>query len=202
MKSLEPQRPFAVVTSDAQIVQNVLGGRTEAFAELVERYHRKVFAIALRMVANRSDAEDVAQEVFVKLYENLHRYDASQPLQNWLLRIASNHTLNWLEKHRKGKEIQEVTGPGEMRPSLRLADPSPAPDARVEQRELNEALSAALGKLPDNFRLVIVLKYIEEYTAEEIAEILGAPRNTVKTWILRAREALRTELAASGGMAL
>lgn len=197
-----PPRPFALIVPDAQIVRDVLNGRTEAFEELVERHHRRVFALALRMVGNRSDAEDISQEVFVKLYENLHKYDPAQPLQNWLLRIASNHTLNWLEKHRKGKEVQEKEELGESRPTLRLADAAPLPDARVEQRELGEALSAALGRLPDNYRLVVVLKYIEEYTSEEIAEILGAPRNTVKTWILRARDALRTELSTSGGMSL
>lgn len=180
--------------SDAQVVQAVVAGDTEAFALLVDRYQQRVFNLVSRMVGNRTDAEDVAQEVFCKLFQNLHRYDAAMPLENWLMRIAGNHTLNWLEKKRLvTTPIEQETENGEKR-TLHLMDRTPLPVETLERREAGARILAALRKLPGTYRLVFILKYLDDYTSEEIADIVGTPRNTVKTWILRAREALRHEM--------
>ncbi len=185
----------AIVRSDEAVVADVLRGDIEAFGLLVERYQRRVFSLAARMIGNRVDAEDVAQEVFCKLYRNLDRYDPAQPLQNWLMRIASNHTLNWLEKNRKPTEsLDDAAADGKPR-LLRLVAGGPPPDDRAAHREVGAHIVEALKKLPDTQRLVFILKFLDGYTAEEIADILGASRNTVKTWIFRAREALRAELS-------
>ena len=180
--------------SDAEVVADVLGGDTEAFGALVDRYQRRVFNLTCRMVGNRSDAEDLSQEIFCKLFQNLHRFDPSLPLQNWLMRIASNHTLNWLEHRRRRTLPFEADSDLETRAGLRFTDPSPSPAERAEGIETGTLIVAALQRLPHNYRLVFVLKYMDDYTSEEVAEIVDAPRNTVKTWIFRAREALRAEL--------
>lgn len=181
--------------SDAEVVAAVLGGDVESFEVLVDRYERRVFSLITRMTGNRDDAEELAQEVFLKLYRGLDSYDPAQPLRNWLMRIASNHTLNWLERRRVETIALDPNERGEGGLAWLAIDPSPSPAARAEAAETGAIVAAALATLPDNHRLVFVLKFMEDYTAEEIAGIVGAPRNTVKTWIFRAREALREELA-------
>ena len=179
--------------SDAEVVRDVLAGDTEAFGLLVDRHERRVFNLVCRMVGNRTDAEDLSQEIFCRLFQNLHRYNPTLPLENWLMRIASNHTLNWLEK----KSVPTVPlepEPGRGARSLDVPDLAPSPAQWAEHREVGMKITAALQRLPHNYRLVFVLAYLEGYTSEEVAELVGAPRNTVKTWIFRAREALRLEL--------
>jgi RNA polymerase sigma factor (sigma-70 family) len=187
----------ADLRSDADVVAAVLAGDVEAFGTLVDRHQGRVFALAYRMTGSRADAEDIAQEVLCKLYRNLHRYDPAQPLRNWLVRIASNHTLNWLERRRVPTVSLDADAAGRGGLEWLAIDPSPSPADRVERLEEGALVEAALARLPANQRLVFVLKFMEDCTAEEIAEIVGAPRNTVKTWIFRAREALRGELARS-----
>jgi len=181
--------------SDADVVAAVLGGEAEAFGVIVDRYQGRVFALAYRMTGDRADAEDIAQEVFCKLFQNLGRYDPEQPLRNWLVRIASNHTLNRLGKRRVETVPLGRGAAGSDGREWPAVDPTPSPAERAERLETGALLEAAIARLPENYRLVFVLKFMEDYTAEEIAEALGAPRNTVKTWIFRAREALREELA-------
>lgn len=184
----------AAPPTDAEVVRAVLSGDVELFRLLVERHQRRVFNLAYRMTGSRSDAEDIAQDVFVKLYEHLARYDAAQPLENWLMRIASNYTLNWLEKHARRARRTTTLDDDEGRPATQTPDPSPSVLALLERRETGARLLAALQALPANQRLVVVLRYLDDLPVEEIAALLGAPKNTVKTWLARGRETLRARL--------
>ncbi|MCS7080732.1 MAG: RNA polymerase sigma factor [Chloracidobacterium sp.] len=189
-----PPTPAAPPT-DAEVARAVLAGHVELFRLLVERHQRRVFNLAYRMTGNRSDAEDIAQDVFVKLYEHLARYDAAQPLENWLMRIASNYTLNWLEKNaRRTQRTTTLDSDDERQSPLPTPDPSPSAPATLERREVGMRLLAALQTLPVNQRLVVVLRYLDDLSVEEIAALLGAPKNTVKTWLARGRDALRIRL--------
>ena len=179
--------------TDAQVAADVLAGDTESFAILVDRHQRRVFNIVLRMVANRSDAEDLSQEIFCKLFQQLDRYDPAFPLENWLVRITTNHCLNWLDRKRVRTIPLEIGPPG-PRAIAEPRDLTPLPIDRAEESETRALIFAALQKLPANLRLVFILKYMEDYTAEEVAAMVDVPRNTAETWIFRAREALRTEL--------
>jgi RNA polymerase sigma-70 factor (ECF subfamily) len=179
--------------TDAQLASDVLAGDTESFAVLVDRHQRRVFNVVYRMVGNRNDAEDLAQEVFCKLFQHLDRYDTSLPLENWLVRIATNHTLNWLERKRIPTEPfdRDKSGRGS---AFEPRDPSASPIERAEENEAREIIMRGLQRLPPNLRLVFILKYMEDYTSEEVAELIDVPRNTAKTWIFRARVALRGEV--------
>ena len=176
--------------NDAAAVERALAGDPDAFGELVSRYHRAVFSIAYRMSGSRTEAEDLCQDVFLRAYRSLARFDPSLPFGPWLRRIASNAALNHL-RHRgvtRGA-VTEADGAEQDVP-----DRAAGPEQRASSAETADRLGRALATLPVNQRLAFTLKYVEDLTAEEIAEAMDAPRNTVKTWLLRARETLRRKL--------
>ena len=176
---------------DASAVERALAGDPDAFGEIVSRYHRTVFSIAYRMTGSRAEAEDLCQDVFLRAYRGLPRFDPALPFGPWLRRIAANAALNHLRHRTVGRTlVSEADGAEEG-----VADPAAGPEERAASSEAADRLGRALSTLPENQRLAFTLKYVEGLTAEEIAEAMEAPRNTVKTWLLRAREALRKELA-------
>ena len=180
-------------TPEAQLVERALGGDPEAFGELVSRYHRVVFSIAYRMTGARAEAEDLCQDVFLRVHRSLARFDRKLPFGPWLRKITSNAALNHLRHRGVERGIlneEDVSGPERS-----VAEPGAGPDERLARSETADRLGGALAKLPETQRLAFTLKYVEELTAEEIAQAMDAPKNTVKTWLLRAREALRKDLA-------
>lgn len=174
------------------LVRRVLAGDRAAFETLVSRYHRIVFAIAFRMTGNRAEAEDVSQEVFLRLYRGLRQFDPSLPFAPWVRRIAGNAALNHLR--RRSLERRHAAPESDQGEMPDLPDAAADPEERAARAEEAGRLERALAILPENQRLAVTLKYVEGLTAEEIADAMGAPRNTVKTWLLRARERLREEL--------
>lgn len=182
-------------TPDGQLVERALGGEAEAFGEIVSRYHRVVFSIAYRMTGIRVEAEDLCQDVFLKVHRGLARFDRRLPLGPWVRKIASNAALNHLRHRGVERGVLKEADRRQGEPERPVADPHVGPDERLALSETADRLGRALAKLPQNQRLAFTLKYVEELTAEEIAQAMDAPKNTVKTWLLRAREALRKDLA-------
>ncbi len=176
---------------EGALVARVLAGERAAFEELVSRYHRIVFAIAYRMTANRAEAEEVSQDVFLRIYRGLARFDARLPLAPWVRRIASNAASN----HLRRRSLERRHAPPQAEEDLpELPDPAADPERQAARGEAAGRLRRALAVLPENQRMAVTLKYVEDLSAEEIAQAMGAPRNTIKTWLLRARERLREEL--------
>jgi RNA polymerase sigma-70 factor (ECF subfamily) len=185
--------------SDAELVRRILSDDRGAFDELVARFHRIVFAIAYRMTGSRPEAEDLCQDVFLRVFRNLDRFDPARPLGPWVRKIACNGALHHLR--RRGLERRHAYAPrpstedGEiLDPAATVADRAPDPEAALAAKEMDARIQAALLSFPEKPRLAFTLKYVEGLTATEIAEALDVPRNTVKTWLLRARETLRREL--------
>jgi RNA polymerase sigma-70 factor, ECF subfamily len=179
--------------SDAELVERILRGDPEAFSLLVSRFHRVIYSIAYRMAGNAAEAEDLCQEIFLRIYQNLSRYDPDLPLAPWIGRIACNHTLNRLKRRMPALAPLNVEIDGEVleRP---IADTREDPEEALITRSREERLQEAIMSLPENYRLAFTLKYVEDLTAEEISEIMQIPRNTIKTWLVRAREMLRNRL--------
>jgi len=174
-----------------------------AFQELVHEYGDRVFNLVLRMVNNRAEAEDIAQEVFVTVWKSIETFRGESRFSTWLLRIAANHSKNrikYLARRQTDKGgLQEV-------PEGALADVGHAtthahvetPDALLEAAERGNAVERAIAALDGDQRLVIVLRDVEELSYEEICEITGLPEGTVKSRLHRARMALREELEDDG----
>lgn len=158
------------------ILLRARAGDREAFRAVVEAAQKLAFNIAYRITYNATDAEDAAQEIFLRLYRNFAQYDPSQPFLPWFRRLATNCALNWKEKQRPAAELPEVSVP-----PVAPADP-------------NARLRNALKELPPEYQACVTLKYLEDLGVNEIAETLKVPVGTVKTWLFRAREMLVQKL--------
>jgi RNA polymerase sigma-70 factor, ECF subfamily len=169
-----------------------------AFQELIGQFGDRVFNLVLRMVGDRAEAEDIAQEVFVTVWKSIDTFRAEARLQTWLLRIAANHAKNRI-KYLSRRATDR--GGLDQAPEAALADvdggtaPSHghmrAPDAALEAAERESALERAIAALDEDQRLVVVLRDVEELSYEEIGEITGLPEGTVKSRLHRARLALK-----------
>lgn len=176
-------------------ISQVLTGDQNAFGEIVELYKDKVFQICFRMLGNRHEAEDIAQEAFVRAFINIHSFNIQMKFSTWLYRITTNLCIDRLRKKKPDYHLDaEVAGTEGLTMYSQIAADMMLPEKELEVLELQEYIQAALLKLPEKYRSVIVLKYIEELSLKEISEILDLPVGTVKTRIHRGREALRKQL--------
>lgn len=176
-------------------IKQVLKGDQDAFGEIVELYKDKVFQICFRMLGNRHEAEDMAQEAFVRAYVNIKSFNINMKFSTWLYRIATNLCIDRLRKKKPDFYLDaEVAGSEGLDMYSQIAADTALPEEEVESLELQETIQAEILKLPEKYRTPIVLKYIEELSLKEISEILDLPVGTVKTRIHRGREALRNQL--------
>ena len=163
-----------------ELVRRARAGDTAAFRKLVDSLAGLAFNIAWRMTGHRADAEDMSQEVFLRLHRHFATYDLRLPFLPWFRKLTSNACLNWIRTHRS------------RRPE-RLEEDAAAPEAAPREGP-SDSLRDALQSLPEEQRLVVIRFYFEELSVAEIAEALDAPTGTIKTWLYRARETLKSHL--------
>jgi RNA polymerase sigma-70 factor, ECF subfamily len=178
---------------DAAIIELLRAGRSQAaFEAVVAGYRRRVFGLAYSIVRDGAAAEDVAQEVFVKLWKALDGYDGRAKLSTWIYAITRNTAVSALRKRRASGSLSDPQVRAEVEASTAVEDRIGADDA---------TLWRAVAALPDVQRQVVTLYYQDERPVDEVAAMLGLPVNTVKTHLHRARARLATELGATGGHA-
>ena len=184
---------------DAAVVAAALAGRTEASEELVRRYERPIYGLIARMVRDEAQAEDLTQDTFVKMFRALGRFDPAMRFSSWLFRIAHNTAIDYLRQRRLLVSTPIEDPDNESDPLASLPDPSAiSPERSAQRAELAEAVDRALDRVRPDYRAVLVLRYQEGLEYQDIAEVLGAPLGTVKTFLHRARRDLARELAAAG----
>jgi RNA polymerase sigma-70 factor, ECF subfamily len=169
----------------------------DAFSHIVKLYGDRVFNLVHRFVGNRSEAEDIAQEVFVTVFKSIETFRGDSKLSTWILRIAANHAKNRIKylARRPGVGANEATEDDVPSSHSRtLQAHMPAPDALMEAAELGTLLEQAISKLDEDQRLLILLRDVEELAYEEICEITGVPEGTVKSRLHRARLTLKALL--------
>lgn len=176
-------------------IKQVIKGDQDAFAEIIEIYKNSIYQLCFRMLGNRHEAEDMAQEAFIRAYVNINSFNQDLKFSTWLYRIATNLCIDRIRKKKPDYYLDaEVSGTDGLTMYSQLASDSPLPEKELESLELQETVQKEIMKLPEKYRSVIVLKYIEELSLNEISEILDMPLGTVKTRIHRGREALRQQL--------
>ena len=173
--------------TDSELVALARRGDEAAFEQLMLRHQRYVFNLAYRVLGDRSEAEDVTQETFLRAWRGLSRFRGEARFTTWLYRIAHNLCLNRLPGLRR--RLLQTEPPDEW-----LPDPAPHPEAVAERRERLAFLHTQLEQLPEHYRLVLTLRYLQGFSYAEIAAILNVPLGTVKTHIHRARRLLRDRM--------
>lgn len=175
---------------DVLWVRQTLAGDPQAFGELVQRYERDVFNLTYRMLNERREAEDAAQEAFLRAYSNLDRYDQSRSFKTWLLSIASNHCIDRLRRRRLTWLSLEEPLP----PHPALTSDIPGPEEATLTNERNVLVQDLLEELSPDYRLAVVLRYWYDLSYAEIAEMLDTTESAIKSRLFRARQALANQL--------
>jgi RNA polymerase sigma-70 factor, ECF subfamily len=190
----------ATALSDHDLVARAQQGSEKAYRELLGRYQRPVFSLIYRMVRDREQAEDLAQETFVRVFNHIDRYDPAYKFSSWIFKIATNLTIDWMRR----KEVATVsidgsryaTTPDEIEAStITVASKDETPEELLEARELGSEIEQAIGRLRPEYRTAILLRHIEDRPYEEIALVMSLPLGTVKTYIHRGRKELQEMLA-------
>jgi RNA polymerase sigma-70 factor (ECF subfamily) len=183
-----------VSADEAALVRRCLREEAEAIRSLVERFQSEVYGLCVRLLNHRHDAEDVTQEVFLRVFRSLRRWDASRPLKPWIMGIAVNRCRTWMAQRARRPEVVDY---------LQDTVPSPATD---DAAELLAEIQAAVAALRPDYRSVFVLFHEQGQPYEDIAAALGRPVGTVKTWLHRARlevlDRLRRRGMVPAGMGL
>lgn len=175
---------------DRELVMSALGGDQQAFARLVEAYQSAVYNLAYRMLSDSGEAEDAAQEAFIRAYRHLGSYDVTRSFKTWLLSITSNHCIDRIRKRRLiWLSLDDILP---IHPALASTEPDPE-EAAVE-RERSAMIQKMLAELSPEHRAVIVLHYWYAMSCAEIAETLGTTESTVKSRLFRARQSLAAQM--------
>lgn len=182
---------------DAAMVAAVLDGDPEAYRVLVERYERRIYHVVYGMVRSPEDAKDLAQDAFIKAFQNLHRFRLESKFYTWLCRIAMNVAIDHLrkQKHRRHSEFDDSRGGSEGAQVVRLHSAKDDPAANVARSQLNKTIMDAVEALPDDQKQVLILRELEDMPYKEIAEVLGIPEGTVMSRLYYARRRLQEMLA-------
>jgi len=184
---------------DLAAIERASAGDGAAFEALVRKYQGWVFTLAYRMLGDRADAEESAQEIFLKAYRALPRFERKSKFSTWLYSIATNHCLNQLESRRRRPRFQEIGGSvraqGNPSPLVEaIVDPTPGPEQALEQDDMRRLVQRHLFDLTPEHRTVLVLRDIQGLAYGEIGELLGLAPGTVRSRLHRARMELKDRL--------
>ena len=183
------RRPVAQTSTDRELLLRSQNGDQESFRRLVEMYTPRVYGLVRNLVRSQTEAEDVTQEVFFKVYRKLDTFRQDSAFYTWLYRVAVNAATDWLKKKRQDRAIQlDDFG------AMSLADDADGPDQNVRTKDLRKEVRMAMGELPEKFRTILVLRELEGLQYEEISAVLQISKGTVESRIFRARAKLKIEL--------
>ncbi len=190
-------REAAVLLEDIRLVEGLLAGEETAYETLIDRFQQPVYNLAARLLDNSRDAGDVSQEVFLKVFRSIAQFRGQSSLRTWVYRIAVNEVHNrkrWVFRHTRNEVgLNEESGEAAVR-ERPIVDPSRSPFDHTFDREKHMLIEDALAAINPNFRAAVVLRDMEDLSYDEIAAVLQISIGTVKSRIMRGREALREEL--------
>jgi RNA polymerase sigma-70 factor (ECF subfamily) len=168
------------------------------FEALLEPHRRQIFNSALRLTRNQDDAEDLAQDVIVRAYTAFHQFQRGTNFKAWLFRILTNTYINEYRRRMRAPSmvaLEDVSFETELEVSLEQADPSTLPEEAVLSKVFDEEVETALKELPEEFRVVVILSDLQEFSYQEISRMLKIPIGTVRSRLFRGRRQLRDKLA-------
>ena len=179
-----------VVMNDTELVKQILNGNNNAFRFLVSKHQRLVLHVVGRVVQRQEDVEDVCQEVFIKVFRKLKRFRGESRLSTWIAKIAYNTSISHIRK-----QIRQSEYSYDEQPALIAAEIDDELNQKVvEKEEAKKYLMAMIERLPVNYRTVLTLFHLEEFSYKEIEQITGMPEGTIKSYLSRARKILKEKL--------
>jgi RNA polymerase sigma-70 factor (ECF subfamily) len=173
--------------NDSELINQILNGNMNAFTFLVSRYQKLVVHITGRLIQRQDELEDVCQDVFLKVYQNLGKYRNECKLSTWIATIAYNTSINYLRKFKKGDEVNQDD-------SISLRNLTDFVNHDYEQKDLHRYIREQIENLPIHYRTVLTLFHLEEFSYQEIEQITGMPEGTVKSYLFRAKALLKEKL--------
>lgn len=196
-RALGQRTPYTMSVEERRLIDRLIERDEQAFSEIVKLYGDKVFSLIYRMLGSRQEAEDVAQDVFITVFKTIESFRGEAKFSTWLLRIAANHAKNRI-KH-LARRPAEGADPDDVSQLRQLPDrPAPpvqarieTPDAMLEAMQTERLMQEAIANLPEDQRLLVVLRDVEEMSYQEIEEITGLPEGTIKSRLHRARMAIK-----------
>ena len=196
-------------SDESALIAELRAGSEEAFAWLIERFHQPVYSLLARTVHDRADAADLTQEVFIKIFRGMGNFHGESSLRTWIYRIALHEALNqrrWWMRHKQqevaiDQEMQDGEDGAPVCLKERLVDPSESPFDAVVHAENRALVEMALKQVPEPFRTTLVLRDVEGFVYEEVAEIQGVSLGTVKSRLVRGRVCLKSLLTAPAAAA-
>jgi RNA polymerase sigma factor (sigma-70 family) len=185
---------------DSELIRDALDGVQTAFDRLLKKYHDPIHNLIYRIVHDRAQVEDLTQETFVKAFASLHNFNAEFAFSTWLYKIATNSSIDYIRKRKLNTfSIDKPVAAEESDYTFELPDTTYTPDREIIERQRTKLIDAAIDRLPEKYRRVIILRHKEERDYAEIAKILKLPIGTVKAHIFRARELLNKYLRGKIG---
>jgi RNA polymerase sigma-70 factor (ECF subfamily) len=176
-----------LIHSERDLVEKAAKGCRRSFDELVDRHYQGVYAHAYRIMRNHDDADDATQTAFVKAYRSLKEFDVTRPLRPWLYRICGNVCIDMARsRHRSDEDLEKH--------AYMLESPE-TPERNLEKSDLEKKIRKAISNLPERYRRIVLLRHYQQLDVEEIADMVGAPEGTIKSWLFRARALLKSELS-------
>lgn len=176
--------------TDAELVTRAIGGREDVFEELVRRYQKPISGYVYRILGDYESSLDVTQEVFIKVYNSLHRYSAEYKFSTWLYRIAHNAAIDHLRRNPiNAQSLETENADGTYQLQIEAAGRSPEQDREIS--EWRAEIGKVVKRLPDAYKQLILLRHASDLSYDEIAEVTGLPLGTVKNRLFRAREMMR-----------
>src|SRR6266478_712969 len=181
-------------TEDVRLMQLVAGGDTSAFEQLIERHQALVAGTVARMLGSTSDVEDIAQQVFIRVWKSARRYVPRAKFTTWLLKITRNLVFNEMRRTKRHPHVALQSETGVEDPPLK-DETNLAPDASLLESELQQVIEEAIQRLPETQRMALVLRRYQQLSYEQIAEVLDLSVPAVKSLLFRARTELRSRLS-------
>jgi RNA polymerase sigma-70 factor, ECF subfamily len=181
--------------TDAELVDKSATGETPAFVELMRRYNRKLYQTARVLAGTDADAEDIVQETWMRAYAHLADFRKQSALATWLLRILVNGALGRKRKAKVARGFEAASGAAMSNVIVFPSSHASDPESSVARTQVRHLLESAIDALPEHFREVLVLRFIEDLPSSQVADILGIPEATVKTRLYRARALVRERIA-------
>lgn len=176
-------------TDDSTLIENTLKGDVKSFEKIVERYQQMVYTLAFRIIKNHQEAEEIAQDVFLKIYKSLSSFNQKSKLSTWVYKITFNSSINKLNSQKRTIETTQINGFAEQK-----FNNTENASQRIEDEERHETIKTALSRLSETDSTIVSLYYYEEMSVKEIAEIVGLSKQNVKIKLHRSRKKLYLEL--------